>query len=244
MRKTLPKKSNNLVFIVTLIISLTALFASFFLAEDFFLVCNNLLASLLNHFGWFYLIGVFLIVVTIIYLFFSKYSDIRLGDDDSKPEFSTLSWISMLFAAGMGIGLVFWGCAEPLSLYFDPPFGITPSTPKALDFSIQMSFFHWGIHPWCIYSLMGIILAYVQFRKKEKSLISRAFIPIFGRSLIKGWLGKLIDISTVFATVCRLGYFFGIGGITNQQRAQLPLFDSSVKLFDFIYYWNNYCSLY
>ena len=210
-KKSKKRLKSESVFLISLIISILILFLSIF--DEKYLVnkCNIILTFLENQFGWFYLIGVFFIVVAIVYLFFSKYGDLKLGDDDSEPEFSNISWIAMLFAAGMGIGLVFWGTAEPLSIYFEPPFGIVPKSTEALDYALKASFFHWGFHPWCIYSILGIILAYVQFRKKEKGLISRVFIPIFGRKLIKGWLGKLIDISTVLATVAGLITSLGLG---------------------------------
>lgn len=199
------------VFIISLIISLLVIIASMFFADQFLSECNVLLKLLVDNFGWFYLLGVSIVVIAIIYLFFSKYGDIKLGSDDSKPEFSYFSWIAMLFAAGMGIGLVFWGTAEPLSIYFNPPPGITPQSTSSMEFAMKASFFHWGVHPWCIYSILGVILAYVQFRKKEKGLISRVFVPIFGRKLIKGWLGKAIDISTVVATVAGLITSLGLG---------------------------------
>ena len=205
-------KKKNDVFYFSLILTVIILFISLFAKNKFNAACESILGFLLNSFGWFYLLGVFFIVVTIVYLFFSKYGDIKLGHDDSEPEFSTFSWIAMLFAAGMGTGLVFWGVAEPLCLYYDPPpIGeIIPQTVQAANASIEMSFFHWGIHPWCVYSLLGILLAYSQYRKGEKGLISRVFIPIFGRNLIKGWLGKLIDICTVVATIAGLVTTLGL----------------------------------
>ncbi len=199
------------VFIISLIISVLVLIASLFFEKTFTNKCNEILAVLVDNFGWFYLLGVALIVAAIIYLFFSRYGDIKLGPDDSEPDFSFFSWIAMLFAAGMGIGLVFWGTAEPLDIYMRPPYGIEPSSKASLIFALKASFFHWGIHPWCIYSILGVILAYVQFRKKERGLISRVFLPVFGRKLVKGWLGKLIDVSTVVATVAGLITSLGLG---------------------------------
>ena len=110
---------------------------------------------------------------------FSKYGNIKLGPDDSEPEFSDASWFAMLFGAGMGIGLVFWGVAEPLSHFVNPPSGLEPGSIEAADFAIKASFMHWGFHPWANYSIIGLALAYFQFRKNTPGLISSIFIPLY-----------------------------------------------------------------
>jgi glycine betaine transporter len=117
-----------------------------------------------------------------------------------------------MFAAGMGVGLVFWGCAQPLSLYYTPaPFmHVQPETPQAFLYSVVISYFHWGIHPWCVYAILGLLLAYIQFRKKEKCLMSRALLPVIGRKLTKNWLGGVIDISTVLAVMAGLVTTMGL----------------------------------
>jgi glycine betaine transporter len=194
------------VFRISIIILFLILFIGLLFKKTFLKGCESILSVLIGQFGWFYLLGVFFIVAAIIYLFFSRYGNIKLGGDDTEPEFSNFSWIAMMFAAGMGVGLVFWGCAQPLSLYYNPaPFlNVNPETPEAFLYSIVISYFHWGIHPWCVYSILGILLAYIQFRKKEKGLMSRTLLPIFGRKLTKHWLGKTIDICTILATMAGL----------------------------------------
>jgi glycine betaine transporter len=104
----------------------------------------------------------FTFVVFSIWIAFSKYGSIKLGPDDSEPEYSLISWFAMLFSAGMGVGLVFWGVAEPLN-HFVNPLGMEGGTAAAADFAIKKSFFHWGLHPWANYSVLALALAYIQY---------------------------------------------------------------------------------
>lgn len=110
-------------------------------------VFDTALAAITKNFGWFYLWVVLALVVLSALLAFSRYGRLELGADDEEPEFSTTAWFAMLFAAGMGIGLVFWGVAEPMSHYGAPPPGIAPGTPEAANAAMRYSFFHWGLHP-------------------------------------------------------------------------------------------------
>jgi glycine betaine transporter len=123
---------------------------------------NNSFNFLVGNFGWFYLISMFTFVVFSIWIAFSKYGSIKLGPDDSEPEYSLISWFAMLFSAGMGVGLVFWGVAEPLN-HFVNPLGMEGGTAAAADFAIKKSFFHWGLHPWANYSVLALALAYIQY---------------------------------------------------------------------------------
>src|SRR5699024_6281826 len=160
---------------------------------------------------WFYLILVSIILIFAIYVVFYKYSDIKLGKDDDEPEYSRISWFAMLVSAGMGIGLVFWGVAEPVSHYFVPPFG-EPVTGEAAEAAVQFSFFHWGFHPWGIYALIALALAYFKFRKDAPGTISATFYPILG-DRINGPIGKTIDTIAVFATVFGVATSLGLGAI-------------------------------
>jgi len=145
-----------------------------------------------------------------IFIAFSKYGKIKLGPDDSKPEYNTISWFAMLFGAGMGVGLVFWGVAEPLS-HFIAPMGIEPGTAEAANFAMKTSFMHWGIHPWANYCIIGLALAYFQFRKGKPGLISSIFEPLIGEKGVKGPIGKTIDILAIFATVAGVTTSLGLG---------------------------------
>ncbi|CAM4513619.1 glycine betaine transporter [Paenibacillus endophyticus] len=167
----------------------------------------------IQNFGWFYLLATLFFLVFAFYLAFSRFGSIRLGDDDDEPEYATLSWLSMLFSAGMGIGLVFWGVAEPLSHYLSPPEGAVGGTTEAARFSMRYSFFHWGLHPWAIYTVIGLTLAYFQFRKGYKGLVSSTFIPLLGERLATGWVGKIIDIMAVIATIFGVATSLGLGAL-------------------------------
>ncbi|HMR71426.1 MAG TPA: BCCT family transporter, partial [Rubrivivax sp.] len=128
-------------------------------------VFDTALAAITKNFGWFYLWIVLALVLMSALLAFSRYGNLKLGTDDEEPEFSTTAWFAMLFAAGMGIGLVFWGVAEPMSHYGAPPPGITPGTPEAANAAMRYSFFHWGLHPWAIYAVVALAIGYFQFRR-------------------------------------------------------------------------------
>lgn len=175
-----------MVFTITIII--VALFAIWgAVAPDQLADVANVAYNFsIQNFGWFYLLATLFFLIFAFYLAFSRFGGIRLGDDDDEPEYSTISWLSMLFSAGMGIGLVFWGVAEPLSHYLSAPEGAVPETTQAAILSMRYSFFHWGLHPWAIYTVIGLALAYFQFRKGYKGLISSTFIPLIGERLAAG----------------------------------------------------------
>lgn len=135
---------------------------------------TSALAVVTRNFGWLYLWVVLGLVLLAAVLAFSRYGDLKLGDEDEEPQFSTGAWFSMLFAAGMGIGLVFWGVAEPLSHYASAPPGFTPGTPEAANAAMRYAFFHWGLHPWAIYGVVGLAMAFFQFRRGGTALVSTA----------------------------------------------------------------------
>ncbi|WP_373897156.1 BCCT family transporter [Haloimpatiens sp. FM7315] len=204
------KAKNNSVFYISLFISILIALVGITFPVQFNNGANAVFAFLTDKFGWSYLISMLFFVIFALALAFSKYGKIKLGADDSKPDFSTASWFAMLFGAGMGIGLVFWGVAEPLSHFVAPP-GIKPGTAEAADFAMKVSFKHWGFHPWANYSIIGLALAYFQFRKNKPGLISSIFIPLLGEDRVKGPIGKLIDILAVFATVAGVATSLGLG---------------------------------
>ncbi|GFN35329.1 glycine betaine uptake BCCT transporter [Tepidimicrobium xylanilyticum] len=204
------KEKGNRVFYISLIISVLIVLWGIVGQNSFANFANSLLGFLTNNFGWAYLISMLIFVVFAIILAFSKYGNLKLGPDDSEPEYSNASWFAMLFGAGMGIGLVFWGVAEPLSHFVAPP-GMEAGSVEAADFAMKSSFMHWGFHPWANYSIIGLALAYFQFRKDKPGLISSIFIPLFGEERVNGPIGKLIDILAVFATVAGVATSLGLG---------------------------------
>lgn len=165
-----------------------------------------------ENFSWWYVLIMTSFVLFVIWLgFFSKFKNFRLGDDNEKPEYSYISWFAMLFSAGMGIGLVFWGTAEPLNFFINPIDGIESGSPKAATFALMKAFLHWGLHPWAAFTVTGLALAYFWFRKKTPALISSVFEPLVGEKMVKGWFGTVVDVLAVFAAVAGVSTSFGLG---------------------------------
>jgi glycine betaine transporter len=162
-----------------------------------------------DRFGWFYLVTATLLLGGVIWLAASRYGTVRLGADDDEPEYSTGAWFSMLFSAGMGIGLVFWGVAEPVAHFAAPPTADAETTAAARD-ALRYSFFHWGLHPWAIYSALALALAYARFRRGWKATISGALRPVLG-DRVDGPLGSAVDTVAVVATVFGVATSLGLG---------------------------------
>ena len=207
------KRQNKIttpVFWASLFLSLAIVLLAAFSSEGFQGVTAHVCEVISCNFSWYYLLLVTAIVVVCLFLAISPIGQIRLGDPDSRPEHSNLSWFAMLFSAGMGIGLVFWGAAEPLSHYAISSPSAPVGTNAALADSFTRTFFHWGIHAWAIYAIVALALAYFKFRKKEKSLLSVTLKPFLGNKT-EGWIGKVIDTITIFAIVVGIATTLGFG---------------------------------
>lgn len=205
------KKSNN-VFLISLAIVLVIVLFGVFIPTKFEAVANLVYSFLSGNFGWLYLLSMTSFVVFSIWIALSKYGSIKLGADDSEPDYGFVSWFAMLFSAGMGIGLVFWGVAEPLN-HFVNPLSLESGSAAAADFAIRKSFLHWGLHPWANYSVLALSLAYMQFRKNKPGLISSIFIPLIGEKRVAGPIGQFIDILAIFATVAGIATSLGLGAM-------------------------------
>ncbi len=168
---------------------------------------NATLAWITANLGWLFLVVVLFFVVAMIIVCFSKWGKIRLGGDDAKPEFSTLGWFAMLFAAAMGIGLVFWGVSEPLSHYFTPPFG-EPASDEALGVALRYSFFHWGLGAWVVYSVVGMCLGYFAYNLGRPFLVGSVIEPLVGEHR---WLMPVADFTAIFATFLGVATSLGLG---------------------------------
>lgn len=198
------------VFLISLSMSMFVVVLGSIFPNKFRMASEQLKDCISTNFGWYYLLLVAGIVCFCLFFIVSPIGQIRLGDPDSKPEYSKTSWLAMLFSAGMGIGLVFWGAAEPLSHYAISAPQAQIGTQKALEDALKYTFFHWGIHAWAIYAVVALALSYFKFRKKERSLVSVTLKPLFG-SKVEGTLGKIIDSITVFATVVGVATTLGFG---------------------------------
>ena len=166
--------------------------------------------------GWIYVLATAFFLVLAIFLMFSRFGKIRLGPDDSRPEFGTLPWFAMLFTTGMGIGLVFWGVSEPIhhlnaprSAELNAPEG-APFPPGAASEALALSYFHWGLHPWAIYIALGLSLGYFAFRKGLPLRPASALHPLIGDRAF-GWPGNIVDILAVFGTIFGLATSLGLG---------------------------------
>jgi choline/glycine/proline betaine transport protein len=170
---------------------------------------NVVQASIIDNGSWFYVLTVAFIFFFVIFLGISRYGDIRLGPDHSTPDYSLASWISMLFAAGMGIGLMFFGVAEPLMHYLSPPTAET-GTIAAVQESMKMTFFHWGLHAWAIYTIVALVLAYFSYRHNLPLTLRSALYPLIGDRIYQ-WPGHLVDVFAVVSTVCGVATSLGLG---------------------------------
>jgi len=145
-------------------------------------VLTTFAGGIISGMGWIYMLVTTFFLGFALYLAFGRYGKIRLGGPDEKPEFGLFAWFAMLFQAGMGIGLIFWRVSEPVTHYADPPLGQAQAgTPAAADLSLQYAFFHWALHPWAMYAVVGLAGAYFSFRRGMSSLrISSVFYPLIG----------------------------------------------------------------
>lgn len=166
-----------------------------------------------RNFGWLYLLATSGFVIFTLGLAFSRFGSIRLGADGEAPEFSFTSWLAMIFSGGMGVGLVFWGVAEPIMHLSSPPLGIgIAGSSEAAQIGMRYSFFHWGLHQWANFTVVGLAIAYVRFRHNSYGLISETFRPLLGDRVDKGW-GKAIDILAVLSTIFGVATTLGLGAL-------------------------------
>ncbi len=237
-------KSLNSVFWVSASVILLLVLTGVFLPDIFSGTAQKAFDFTTYAFGWFYLLSVLLFVFFCLFLAISKYGRIRLGGDDERPEYSFFTWIGMLFSAGFGIGLVFWGIAEPMSHYFSPPIAdMEGLTPEAARTAMGYSFFHWGVSQWSVFTIVGLAVGYFQFRKKQDGLVSTTLKPIISTKKERTGLRKFIDILAVIATVLGVATSLGLGilqingglnaafGITNSAWVQIIIIVVLTALF-------------
>ncbi|OFL21045.1 BCCT family transporter [Corynebacterium sp. HMSC062A03] len=181
--------------------------------ESFASFSGNALSFVVNNFGWAYVLFGTIFVIFVICIAASKFGTIRLGKINEEPEFSTVSWIAMMFAAGMGIGLMFYGASEPLNYFKN---GVPGHSEHEVGTSMATAMFHWTLHPWAVYAIVGLAIAYSTFRIGRKQLLSQAFVPLIGQRAADGFVGKIIDILAIFATVFGTACSLGLGAMQIQ----------------------------
>ncbi|RBQ30904.1 choline transporter [Arcobacter sp. FW59] len=191
------------VVFITLLVIFT--FINPALSKDIFTTTKNFIA---DKFGWLYMLSVSIFTIFALFLAFSPYGKFKLGPDQSKPDYSNFSWFSMLFSAGMGIGIMFWGVAEPIVHYANPPIG-EQSIQSAKD-AMGIVFFHWGLNAWSIYAIVGLVLAYFSFRHGLPLTIRSALYPLIGDK-IYGKIGHSVDTIAVLGTIFGVATTLGFG---------------------------------
>ena len=195
------------VFLV-LFILLTIMFRD--QANEFF---SNAMSFITSNFGWFLILAANAFILASIFFAFSRFGNIRIGGNDAKPEFTTASWYAMLLSAGMGIGLMFWSVGEPMFHYSSPSpmfAGIEGNTPEAAQAAMGITYFHWGIHPWGIYAIVGLGLAFFAYNRGLPLTVRSIFYPLLGNRIYGFW-GNLIDVLSVLATLMGLATSLGLG---------------------------------
>jgi choline/glycine/proline betaine transport protein len=197
--------------------------------------------------GWFMILAVTTFLLFTVILAFTKLGNVRLGGPNAKPEFPTFAWVSMLISAGMGTGLMFWSVAEPIYHFQDPPVvvgTIAPDTADAARQAVGITFFHWGLHAWGIYALVGLSLAFFAFNWGLPLTIRSVFYPLLGEK-IYGWQGNVIDILAVASTLFGLATSLGFGVQQSQCRLQLFVWPTDQHPcpggVDFHHYWLCHC---
>jgi choline/carnitine/betaine transport len=170
---------------------------------------SAILSWVVTNLGWLFIFSATGFVLFALWLALGRFGRIPLGQDGEKPEFRTVSWVAMMFSAGMGIGLIFWGVAEPLTHFVQPPPGVDGAS--AAD-ALATALFHWGLHPWSMYAVVGLSIAYSSYRMGRKQLISSTFVPLLGRRA-EGPIGKVIDILAIFATMFGTAASLGLGAL-------------------------------
>lgn len=173
-------------------------------------IFSNTLEWLATNFGWFYILTANLLLVAVLFLIFGRVGRIRLGGAEARPDYSYGSWFAMLFSAGMGIGLMFWSVAEPMYHFSDPPGILASGSPEAAREAMLITFYHWGLHAWGIYALVGCAIAYFAYNRGLPLTVRSTFEPLLGRR-VRGGIGHAIDILAVTATLFGVATSLGLG---------------------------------
>jgi len=203
----------NPVFSTSAIIIFAFIIGSILFPTDAGAILSGAKNWAINNFDWFFMVSGNIFVLFCLALIALPFGKIRLGGKEAKSDHSTMSWFSMLFAAGMGIGLMFWSVAEPVAYYtgwYGTPFNAIANTPEAKDLAMGATMFHWGLHPWAIYAVVGLSLAFFAYNKGLPLTIRSAFYPLFGEK-VWGGIGHFIDVISVIATIFGLATSLGFG---------------------------------
>ena len=201
----------NCVFVWTLVIALCVIVFGVVYSSRLSEISRQFMSFVSQYFGWLYILSIVAFIAFCVWMAFGKWGNLKLGKDDEKPEFSTFNWFAMLFCGSTGIGLVFWSIAEPLSHYAEPPAGIEAGTMEAIDFSVRTCYLHWGITQWACFAVVGLGIAYFQFRKGKNAQLSNLLTPLVGEERTNGWFGRFIDGFSVVVSFAGVATSLGLG---------------------------------
>jgi choline/carnitine/betaine transport len=209
-----PGRTDRVVFGVAAVVTLAFAAWGIFATESLAGASKAALTWVIGNLGWAFVLSASGFVLFALWLAVSRYGRIPLGRDDEPPEFRTISWVAMMFSAGMGIGLMFYGVNEPLTHFVKPPPGtVEGGTDQAVQTAMATTLFHWTLHPWAIYAVVGLAIAYGSFRRGRSQLISAAFAPLLGRRRAAGPAGRAIDVLAIFATLFGSATSLGLGAL-------------------------------
>ncbi|WP_314178368.1 BCCT family transporter [Streptomyces winkii] len=213
MRASLKPQTDRVVFGVTALLTLAFVIWGAVATDSLDSVATTMLNSTMHNGGWAFVLAASGFVVFSLWLAFSRYGKITLGKEGEEPEFRTVSWVAMMFSAGMGIGLMFYGVNEPLSHFADPPPGTGGSAAERMQTAMATTLFHWTLYPWAIYAVVGLAIAYSCFRRGRRQTISAVFTPLIGEKNANGTFGRVIDILAIFATLFGSAASLGLGAL-------------------------------
>nr|WP_233521431.1 BCCT family transporter [Streptomyces triticagri] len=214
LHETARPQTDRVVFGVTAAFTLAFVLWGAVSTDSLESVSGKMLTGLVHNGGWAFVLAASGFVVFALWLAISRYGKITLGQEGEEPEFRTVSWIAMMFSAGMGIGLMFYGVSEPLTFYNSPPPGTDPAdSAAAMETAMATTLFHWTLHPWAIYAVVGLAIAYSCFRRRRRQTISAVFTPLIGEERANGGWGKVIDILAIFATLFGSAASLGLGAL-------------------------------
>ncbi|WP_344528454.1 BCCT family transporter [Streptomyces albiaxialis] len=207
-------QTDRVVFGVTAVLTLAFVVWGAVGTDSLGNVSADMLDWTMHNGGWAFVLAASGFVIFSLWLAFSRYGKITLGKEGEEPEFKTVSWVAMMFSAGMGIGLMFYGVSEPLTHFSAPPPGTDPPDDAAkMSTSMATTLFHWTLHPWAIYAVVGLAIAYSCFRRGRRQTISAVFTPLIGKKNANGPVGKVIDILAIFATLFGSAASLGLGAL-------------------------------
>ncbi|MGW5862757.1 BCCT family transporter [Streptomyces sp. NPDC055239] len=207
-------QTDRIVFGVTAVLTLAFVVWGAVATDSLESASTKMLNGLIHNGGWAFMLTASGFVVFALWLAVSRYGKITLGEEGEDPEFRTVSWVAMMFSAGMGIGLMFYGVSEPLAHFTTPPPGTDPADSAAkMETAMSTTLFHWTLHPWAIYAVVGLAIAYSTFRRKRRQTISAVFTPLIGEKRANGAWGRVIDIIAIFATLFGSAASLGLGAL-------------------------------